>query len=62
VLSSASPEGAAAKGNRVLVLVHRRELLRQASEKLAAAGVPHGIIAPGHVPTRDAVQVAPIQT
>jgi DNA repair protein RadD len=39
--------GARAKGRRVLVLVHRRELIRQASDKLDWAGVPHGIIASG---------------
>jgi superfamily II DNA or RNA helicase len=53
---------ATAKGRSVLVLVHRRELLAQASSKLAAAGAPHGIIAPGHAATRDRVQVASVQT
>jgi len=53
---------AAARGTRVLVLAHRRELIRQASRKLEQAGVAHGIIAPGHTPTRDAVQVASVQT
>jgi superfamily II DNA or RNA helicase len=53
---------AVAKGRSVLVLVHRRELLRQASEKLAAAGVAHGIIAPGYEATADPVQVASVQT
>ena len=38
-------EGAAAKGNRVLFLVHRRELIKQASAKLYEFGVDHGIIA-----------------
>lgn len=53
---------AQAKGRSVLILVHRRELLAQASEKLTAAGVPHGIIAPGHATTRNRVQVASVQT
>lgn len=53
---------AVAKGRSVLVLVHRRELIRQASEKLTAAGVAHSIIAPGHATTADAVQVASVQT
>lgn len=53
---------AVAKGRSVLVLVHRRELIRQASEKLTAAGVAHGVIAPGHAATTDAVQVASVQT
>src|SRR5689334_4020073 len=35
------------RGNRVLIVVHRRELLRQASAKLTAAGVDHGFIAAG---------------
>ena len=51
------------KGTRTLVVVHRRELLRQASAKLTDAGVVHGIIAAGFVPTPEAtVQVASIQT
>lgn len=53
---------AAERGKRVLVLCHRRELIRQASRKLTETGVPHGIIAPGFTPTRDAVQVASVQT
>lgn len=55
--------GAAAKQRRVLVVAHRRELLRQASAKLADAGVPHGIIAAGFPPAaHEPVQVASIQT
>jgi superfamily II DNA or RNA helicase len=54
--------GAASRGKRALILVHRRELIRQSSAKLSDAGVAHGIIAPGHTPTRDAVQVASVQT
>jgi superfamily II DNA or RNA helicase len=52
----------AKRGRRVLILAHRRELIRQASRKLTEAGVPHGIIAPGNTPTRDLVQVASVQT
>lgn len=37
---------AAAKGNAVLILVHRTELLEQSSLSLAALGVQHGIVAP----------------
>lgn len=51
-----------ARGRRVLICAHRRELIRQASEKLRSADVPHGIIAPGYTPTRDLVQVGSIQT
>jgi superfamily II DNA or RNA helicase len=50
------------RGKRVLVAAHRRELIRQASAKLTAAGVPHGIVAPGHPETADPVQVGSIQT
>ena len=55
--------GAAARGGRVLILVHRRELLDQASLSLASIGVDHGCIAPGHAwRPRLAVQVASVQT
>jgi DNA repair protein RadD len=37
--------GVAAKGRRVGVVVHRRELIRQASDKLKRAGVSHEIVA-----------------
>lgn len=55
-------ENAVAKGKRVLVVAHRRELIKQASRKLSDAGVQHGIIAPGFTPTRHMCQVASIQT
>jgi superfamily II DNA or RNA helicase len=55
--------GAHAKGLCVVVLVHRRELIRQASAELAWAGVPHGIIAAGFPANPDElVQVASVQT
>jgi len=38
-------KSAIAKGTRVLVLAHRRELIKQASAKLTELGVPHGIVA-----------------
>jgi DNA repair protein RadD len=51
------------KGKRVLVVLHRRELLKQASTKLTWAGVPHGIIAAGFKPDcEQLVQVASIQS
>lgn len=53
---------AAGKGKRVLIVAHRRELIRQASRKLDETGVDHGIIAPGFTPTRDIVQVGSVQT
>jgi DNA repair protein RadD len=54
---------AVAKGTRVLVLAHRRELIKQASDKLDTLGVPHGIVAAGLDRDHDAqVIVASIQT
>lgn len=53
---------AAGKGHRVLILVHRQELLFQASRSLDALGVDHGLIAPGQHMTVDLVQVASVQT
>jgi DNA repair protein RadD len=41
-------EQTAARGNRVCVLVHRQELLRQASASLDQMGVPHGLVAANH--------------
>jgi DNA repair protein RadD len=53
-------EQAAKKGNRVLVLVHRHELLDQASRAMT---VPHGRISAGKaMDLSHAVQVASIQT
>lgn len=53
---------ASARNKRVLILAHRKELIRQASAKLNDAQIVHGIIAPGFTPTRDLVQVASVQT
>lgn len=56
-------QGAVAKGRRTAVLAHRRELIGQASAKLTALGVPHGIVAAGMDRDHDAqVLVASIQT
>jgi len=53
----------AAKGGRVVILVHKDDLLRQASESLRSIGVPHGIIAPGYPwEPRRSVQVASVRT
>ncbi|MPZ31202.1 MAG: DEAD/DEAH box helicase [Rhodospirillales bacterium] len=51
------------RGGRALVLAHRRELVGQASRKLHAVGLDHGIIAP-EFPARpgEPVQVASIPT
>lgn len=56
-------EGAAARGNRVLILVHRQELLNQTSASLAEIGVAHGRIQAGRgIRAAEAVQVASVQT
>ena len=62
VIFSAITAGAVERGRRVLILVHRRELIRQASAKLTQAGVNHGIIAAGFDPSDHPVQVASVQT
>ncbi len=62
VIFSAITAGATERGRRVLILVHRRELIRQASAKLTHAGVPHGIIAAGFPASDEPVQVASVQT
>jgi len=50
------------RGNNVLILVHRRELLLQASASLSALGIDHGCIAPGMPFNNKKVQVASTQT
>ena len=55
--------GAVAKGRKVAVVVHRRELIHQASAKLTLAGVAHGIMAAGQDAGHDEpVQVCSIQS
>lgn len=56
-------KNAALKGRRVLVLAHRDLLIKQASSKMAAFGIPHGIImAHNREQYHHLVQVASIQT
>ena len=50
------------KNKTVFVLVHRRELINQASDKLTKAGVEHGIIAAGFDRSNHSVQVCSVQT
>jgi len=50
------------KGHTALILVHRRELIDQASRKLTALGVPHGFIAAGYKTSNQAIQIASVQT
>lgn len=45
---SAISEGAAKRGNRIVILEHRKELLRQASCSLGALGVKHQVVAPAN--------------
>ena len=62
VILAAITASAIARGRQVLILVHRRELIHQASSKLTAAGVQHGIIAAGVQRADAPVQVASVQT
>jgi superfamily II DNA or RNA helicase len=62
VIFSAIAAATAAKGRSGLVLVHRRELVTQASRKLTDAGVAHGIIAAGINGANASIQVASVQT
>ena len=50
------------KGNSVIILVHRRELILQISSHLDFLGIVHGIIAPGFPMTDHKVQTASVQT
>lgn len=62
VLFSYIAHHAAARGNRVIILVHRRELLHQTGQRLTESGTPYGVIAPQAVETAHLVQVASVQT
>jgi len=54
VIAAAIIQTAIERGQRVLFVVHRRELVLQASEKLLANGVDHGILmGPKARPTLD---------
>jgi DNA repair protein RadD len=63
LISSAVIKEAAANGNRVLVLAHTREIIKQTSIKLYGHNIEHGIIQAGLVANPERrVQVASIQT
>ena len=47
---------------KVLILVHRRELVTQACNKLNQINVKYGVIAPSHLPSNHSLQVASIYT
>jgi superfamily II DNA or RNA helicase len=53
---------ASQKGNSVLIIVHRQELIYQTSEKLTFFGLEHGIISPEFPHTDHSVQIAMVQT
>lgn len=52
----------AEQGGGVWFICHRREIIRQASAAFTAAGIKHGIVAPDHPQTDDAVQIASVLT
>lgn len=62
VIFSYITQSAVARQNRVMILVHRRELVQQTSETLESLGVSHGIIAAGKPMTDEPVQIASVQT
>ena len=62
IIFSAVAQSAVGRGRQVLILVHRRELLHQASRKLTDIGLDHGLIAAGIPTSRQSVQVASVQT
>jgi superfamily II DNA or RNA helicase len=55
-------KAAVGKGARVLVLVHRRELLEQSMRALSREGLEVGAIAPGFPASSHVVQVGSVQT
>lgn len=62
VIFSYITQSAVARQNRVMILVHRRELVQQTSETLESLGVSHGVIAAGKLMTEEPVQIASVQT
>lgn len=54
--------GAAAKGNRVLILSHRGELIDQISRALTAWDTPHGFIAADYPTDQASCMIASVQT
>lgn len=57
---SAIIQRAVERGGRVALLVHRVELIRQASRSLSALGVEHGVIAPRWAESAAPVQIASV--
>ncbi len=50
------------QGKKVLILVHRRELVTQACSKLDEINTEYGVIAPSYKSTEDPLQVASVYT
>lgn len=63
-IAAAMIQGAAQRGKRILFIAHRRELINQCCDRLAALGVEHGVILAGdsRVNPQSPVQVGSIQT
>jgi DNA repair protein RadD len=56
-------EGGVAMSKRILFLAHRRELIKQTSQKLHEFGIDHGVLLPGYTARlSEPVQVASIAT
>jgi len=63
VLFSEVAKGAASKGSRIWILVHRTELIDQVSDTLTAVGAAHGIVSPDAYMQREAqIQVCSVFT
>src|SRR5687768_5127753 len=62
VIFSSIVLSAIAKGSRVVITAHRKEIVRQISLALTRMGVEHGLIMAGKTQTSDPVQVGMVQT
>jgi DNA repair protein RadD len=63
IIGAAIIRAAVARGERVLVLAHTREIVRQTSSKLGTASIEHGVLmADETVRPDEPVQVASVQT
>jgi superfamily II DNA or RNA helicase len=62
LIFSSIAKKASDKGNRILILTHRKEILEQTLAKLYLFGIIAGQVASGKPMTRDLIQVAMIQT
>jgi DNA repair protein RadD len=53
---------ASQKGRRVMIVAHRKEIVRQISKALHRFEVPHALVMPGHDSSDRAIQVGMVQT